>query len=47
VAAIAGAFRPKKFVATNDTNDTRLAVTAAGCTVAVNAASNADAAARA
>jgi hypothetical protein len=47
VDAIAGALSPKKFVATNVDNVVRFAVTAAGCTVAANADSNAAAAARA
>jgi hypothetical protein len=47
VAAIAGALIPKKFVAINVANVVRLAVTAAGWTVAANAVSNAIAAARA
>jgi hypothetical protein len=47
VAAIAGALIPKKFVAINVANVVRLAVTAAGWTVAANAVSNAVAAARA
>jgi hypothetical protein len=47
VAAIAGALRPKKLVAIKVANVVRLAVTAAGCTVAACATSNAVAAARA
>jgi hypothetical protein len=47
VAAIAGALIPKKFVATNVDNVVRFPATAAGCTVADNAVSNAAAAARA
>ena len=47
VAAIAGLFCPKKFVATNVANNTRLAAITGGGTVSVNAVSNAAAAARA
>ena len=47
MAAIAGALRPKKLVAINVANVVRLVVTAAGCTVAACATSNAVAAARA
>ncbi|GFG80347.1 hypothetical protein MPRG_36230 [Mycobacterium paragordonae] len=44
---MAGVFSPRKFVAINVESDVRLASTRAGCTVAVNAPSNADAAVRA
>ncbi|BDB41689.1 hypothetical protein Mkiyose1665_44150 [Mycobacterium kiyosense] len=47
MAKIAGVFNPRKFVAIKVANDTRLASTANGCTVAVSAASNDVAAARA
>ena len=47
VAAIAGVFCPKKLVATNVTNNTRLAAITGGGTVNVNAVSKAAAAARA
>jgi hypothetical protein len=47
VAAIAGVFCPKKFVAINVINNTRLAAITGGGTVIINAASKAAAAARA
>ena len=47
VAAIAGVFCPKKFVATSVINNTRLAAITGGGTVIANAASKAAAAARA
>src|SRR6516165_7199013 len=47
VAMIAGVFCPKKFVATNAANNTRLATISGGDTVIANAASKAAAAARA
>ena len=46
VAALAGVFCPKKFVATNVANNTRFAAITGGGTVIANAATNAAAAAR-
>ncbi len=40
IAAIAGAFCPKRFENANDTKSERLAATSAGCTIAARTASN-------